>query len=192
MKKYINKIVLAMAAVAAVLLAFALLTDHSNRSLRNQVRQLQRELAQSKVQLKVDTIRDSIPVYTQKIVEVYPKDYRDLVADRELLKDLRIKYRQVESENRTLLANQGKVVFKTTADSDSVLRYRDRWTDLTYYVLNKELHYRFRDSLTTIVSREYKHRFLWWRWGTKGYTVTLISANPNASIEYNSYVKIKK
>ena len=74
----------------------------NERALKQQVRDLQVELAHSLVPLQVDTIRDSIPVVTQRLVEVDRTDYKKQVADAQLIKDLKLKVAQIESENAML------------------------------------------------------------------------------------------
>lgn len=46
-----------------------------------------------------------------------------------------------------------------------------------------------RDSLAIALKREYKHRFLFLRWGTKGYDVKVVNFNPHSSVRYNTFVK---
>ena len=53
------------------------------------------------------------------------------------------------------------------------------------------LVYTVSDSVLTLVYREYKHKFLWWRWGTKGYKVKVVNFNPHATIRYNQYIKVE-
>lgn len=53
------------------------------------------------------------------------------------------------------------------------------------------LTYSVRDSTQIIVAHVYKHSFLWWRWGVKGYKVEVVNFNPHATVLYNSYVKAK-
>ena len=163
-----------------------------NRELHQKVDQLQQTLAHSTIELLHDTIRDSIPIVTQQVVTIDKTDYKKLEADRELLKDLNLKYSQIESEMRVLLANQGKVTLQASADSDSVLRYKDKWCELEYQVKPRDLSYKTFDSLVTLVDREYKHKFPWWRWGTKGYKVTHVNFNPNAEIKYSRYIKVER
>lgn len=158
--------------------------------LRDKVCQLQQSLAHATIELQRDTISDDRPVVSQPAIVIDRTDYKKMEADRKLIEELKLKIGQVESENRTLLATQGQAVFKTDADSDSILRYADHWAQFTYRVRQKALSYNVRDSLTTIVSRIPKHKFLWWRWGTKGYQVHIINHNPNASVEYSRYVKV--
>ena len=162
-----------------------------NRELHQKVDQLQQTLAHSTIEMLHDTIRDTIPIVTQHVVTIAKTDYKKLEADRELLKDLNLKYSQIESEMRVLLANQGKVTLQASADSDSVLRYKDRWCEFEYLVKPRDLSYKMYDSLVTLVDREYKHKFLWLRWGTKGYWVTHVNFNPNAEIKYSRYIKVE-
>lgn len=39
---------------------------------------------------------------------------------------------------------------------------------------------------------EYKHRFLWWKWGTKAIHQTIYSDNPHVEIKYSEYIQIIK
>lgn len=186
-----KRILVWLAIVLGLLLKTHIDHLHERQEMRARISQLQQTLAHSTIELLRDTIRDSIPVVTQHVVTIDKTDYKKMEADEELIRDLKLRIGQVESENRTLLATQGQVVFKTAADSDSILRYADHWCNFTYQIKPRALSYSVRDSLTTIVSRTYKHKFLWWRWGTKGYQVHIVNHNPNATILYNRYIKVK-
>ena len=37
-----------------------------------------------------------------------------------------------------------------------------------------------------------KHKFLWWRWGTKGYQVQIVNFNRHPRINYSRYVEVVK
>jgi len=165
----------------------------ANSSLQSQVKDLQVQLAES--QQKADTfyIRDSIPVWKERMVEVDRTDYKKLLADKELIKALRLKVSQVEAENRLLVGTRD-TVYLSKNDRDSVLRYHDQWADFSYFEEKRRLEYSVRDSLTTYVTREYKHRILWGliKWGTKGYNVYHVNHNPNSRIYYNKYIRVKK
>ena len=164
--------------------------NRENRVLRQQVRDLSVQLAMSVQKVDTFTIRDSIPVYKERIVEVDKTDYKKQLADRELIKDLNLRIGQIEAENRMLRSTRDTVVL--TPVNDSVLKYTDKWADFAYYTKERKLEYSVRDSVTTFVTREYKHRFLFWRWGTKGYNVFIVSHNPHSKVEYNKYISIKK
>ena len=134
-------------------------------------------------------VHDSIFVYRNKVVEVDKTDYKKLLADRELIKELGLKVSQLESENRTLLSTRDTVVLNPI--SDSIFTYSDKWCFFSYALDTRVLNWEVRDSLSTFVSRHYKHKFLWWKWGTKGYDVSIVSHNPRCRVEYDKYIKIK-
>ena len=160
----------------------------NERALKQQVRDLQVELAHSLVPLQVDTIRDSIPVVTQRLVEVDRTDYKKQVADAKLIKDLKLKVAQVESENAMLreIADSLQLV----AINDSLYAFHDHWADFVVNSNSGWMDYAVRDSFVTYVSRIYKHRFLWWRWGTKGYDVKHVNFNPRATVKYARTIKV--
>lgn len=160
----------------------------NERALKQQIRDLQVELAHSLVPMQVDTIRDSIPVVTQRLVEVDRTDYKKLVADAELIKDLKLRVAQIESENAMLreIADSLQLV----AVNDSLYAYHDRWADFEVDTKSGWMDYAVRDSFVTYVSRIYKHKFLWWKWGTKGYEVKHVNFNPRASVKYARTIKV--
>lgn len=168
-----------------------------SRILKEQLRDLRVQLAESRQQADTFYIRDSIPVWNDRIVEVDRTDYKRLLADRELIKELKLKVAQVEAENRLLTGVRDTVYLEPSKydgvrDSGKVLRYHDEWADFAYFEEKRRLEYSVRDSLTTFVTRDYRHRFLWWRWGTKGYSVYHVNYNPNSRIYYNKYIRVKR
>ena len=80
------------------------------------------------------------------------------------------------------------------AKSSSRYEYSDKWAHFAIYMHPPDttLAYSVRDSITTIVYREYKHKFLWWKWGTKGYKVKIVNFNPHSRIRYDQYVIVDK
>lgn len=185
-------VILIVVIFILVLIGFFCCENRENRLLKSQIRDLQVQLAESSQKVDTFTIRDSIMVWKERIVEVDKTDYKKLLSDRELIKDLQLKVSQLESENRTLLSTRDTVVLH--AINDSVFSYSDKWCTFVLVNRNDErvLDWEVRDSLTTYVAREYKHKFLWWRWGTKGYNVYIVNHNPKCKVEYNKYIKIKK
>ena len=75
---------------------------------------------------------------------------------------------------------------------DSLLTFRDAWLDLKYNTQTQGLLIRLQDSLAIAVEKEYKRKFLWWKWGTKGYRVKAVSFCPYTTIRYNTYIKKKR
>lgn len=155
-----------------------------------QIRDLEVQLAQSEQKADTFIIRDSIPVFKERVVEVDRTDYTKILADKELIKDLKLKVKEIEAENRILLSTRDTVVLEPTF-GDSILTYSDHWNRFSYELNSRVLDWEVRDSLVTYVSTQYRHHFLWWRWGKNGYEVTHVNFNPKSKIVYSKYIKIK-
>lgn len=161
-----------------------------NRALKKEIESLREELArqQQYVPLQRDTIRDSVEVITQHVREV--EKIKEVLSkeDKQLIKDLGMKVSQLESLQKTGIETKDTVFLeKKDSTENSPLVYHDAWTDIEY--LNRKLTYSMRDSLAIALEREYKHRFLFIKWGTKGYDVKVANFNPHSSIRYNTFVK---
>ena len=178
----------AIVAAVGVLLLFG-----CNGRLKKENELLRRELAlvQKYVPLQRDTIRDTVEVVTQKVVEVEKVKSALTKEERELLKDLGLKVRELESLQQTGIVTKDTVwlVGKDSTDG-SPLVYHDAWTDIEYR--DKRMVYAMRDSLAIALRKEYKHRFLFFRWGTKGYEVKVANFNPHSSVRYNTFVKKRR
>ena len=178
----------AIVAAVGVLLLFG-----CNGRLKKENELLRRELAlaQKYVPLQRDTIRDTVEVVTQKVVEVEKVKSALTKEERELLKDLGLKVRELESLQQTGIVTKDTVwlVEKDSTDG-SPLVYHDAWTDIEYR--DKRMVYAMRDSLVIALRKEYKHRFLFIRWGTKGYEVKVANFNPHSSVRYNTFVKKRR
>lgn len=165
------------------------------KGLLDQINDLQVRLAHAQVPLQRDTIRDSIPVYTQQIIEVDKTDYREQLADKQLIKDLGLKIRQIEAENSMLREAQGQVALKPAIGDSAAARplyeYHDQWVDFWLNLDSLNMGYAVRDSFKTYIDRIPKHRFLWIRWGTKGYEVKIVNFNPNVKVKYSQTILVK-
>lgn len=181
-------------AVAFILIATSFYIHHRNTvaKLKDDVNRLNVELAHAQILLQRDTIRDSIEVVKQVVVEVAPKSLKDaLAADEQLIKDLRLKVKQLEAFQTTTLETSDTVPAHHEPN-DSLFFYRDRWADLRLDLKDTTFYYNIRDSLSTVVYREYRHHFLWWKWGTKGYRLKIVNFNPHTQVTYNKYIKAER
>lgn len=180
-------------AVVVFLTAIGLLTG-CDRSLQKENERLREELAKAQqyVPLHKDTIRDTVEVVTQKVVEVVKIKEVLTDEDRVLLKDAGIAAKELMSLQKTGMETKDSVNLsaKDSTKDDSPLYYKDAWAEFEFH--NKRLRYSVKDSLAIAVKKEYKHRFLWWKWGVKGYEVKVLNFNPNATIRYNTLVKRKR
>lgn len=177
--------------ILVVVLIGIIMMRNEKKRLVDENRALKVELAHAQIPLQRDTIRDSIPVAKLKVITVDRTDYKQQIADKKLISDLKLKLSEIEAENRLLLATRDTVTLKPSLYEDSVMTYRDRWVNFRYELTSRKLGYQVWDSLVTHISRIPKHRFLWFRWGTKGYQLTHTNFNPNAEIKYSSFIKVE-
>ena len=182
-----KNVLLYCALAAAVLLYLLEMGKADELQYKNNL--LSVELAHARIPLQRDTIRDTVEVVTQTVVEVVPKKLKEaLAADRALIKDLQLKIRQLEALQTTTIETSDTVPAHYQP-RDSSFHYSDQWADISLQLKDTTFYYNIRDSLATVVYREYRHRFLWWRWGTKGYRVKIVNFNPHARVTYNKYIK---
>lgn len=190
MKK--NLIIIYAVPITVLAVVFCLHYRSQVMKLEADVNRLSVELAHADIPLQRDTIHDSIEVVTQTVVEVVPKKMKEaLAADRQLIKDLQLKVRQLEALQTTTIETSDTVTAHYQP-RDSSFHYNDQWADISLQLKDTTFYYNIRDSLAIIVYREYRHHLLWWRWGTKGYRLKIVNFNPHARVTYNKYIKAGK
>lgn len=171
--------------IFASFLIFESRQKKANEALKMQLHQLQLKYSP----MQRDTIRDSVKLVTQQVMVMDRGEYKLLAADRKLLEELNLKLRQVVSDQRVSMVTSDTVKTKRL---NSVYLYSDAWLSLRLDTADSILTYRARDSLQCIVARQFKHKFLWWKWGTKGYNVKVLNFNPHSTLLYNSYIQVSK
>lgn len=183
--------------IAAIVMAIIFLFVYASavrklNEARQEIKELKFQLAHAMLPLQRDTIRDSIEVVTQTVVEVdRPELKRALDQERQLVKELQLKVAQLEAVQTTAISTEDTVPAQYIKP-DSLFNYSDQWADLRLNLKDSTFYYNIRDSLSTLVYREYRHHFLWWKWGTKGYRLKIVNFNPHAHVYYNKYIKAGK
>ena len=187
-----KKFVISAIVMAIIFLFVYVSAARKLNEARQEITELRFQLAHATLPLQRDTIRDSIEVVTQTVVVVdRPELKRALDQERELVEELKLKVKQLEAMQSTTLETSDTVPAQYQA-SDSVFYYSDQWADLSLQLKDTTFYYNIRDSLATVVYREYKHHFLWWRWGTKGYRLKIVNFNPHSRVTYNKYIRAGK
>ena len=208
----ISKGVLRLVAfLIGIIMGFAIVGWLKNREMKKEQQELRNKIAVLAGQdmLIRDTIRDTVEVVTQRVTTV--EKIKEVLSkeDKALIKDLGMKVSELQSFQK-MGTESRDTVYLTAAEpqsagnatieqgdslpdgnaegTDSVLRYRDAWLDFTYWPKSRKLVWESRDTFDIAVQREYKHRFLWWKWGTKGYWTKLVSHNKRTKITYNRFV----
>jgi len=116
------------------------------------------------------------------------KKYRE--EDAALIRELRMRPKDVEYITHTETVVRDSLIY--ILQPDSCFRYSDRWLTVDACLRDSSMYIESRDSLVQIIHREYKHRFLWWRWGLKGVRQEIIHFNPNATITYKEFIRVHK
>jgi len=181
-----------------IVLAIIIMAGGGSYALRKQyqkeISDLKYQLAHAQqfVPLKRDTIRDTVEAVTSPVITAELSALRKQhIIDEQLISDLGLKLKQMDAVQTTVTETKdtAKAEFD---DSARVFSYDDNWSHLQFRLRDSTFYYNIRDSLATVVYHEYKHRFLWWRWGVKGYKVKVVNFNPHSTIRYNTYVKPEK
>ena len=121
-------------------------------------------------------------------VEILSKRDVKKAVDKAIASDIGMPRSSVESKMGLSIATTDTV--KLTQKEESIYIYKDRWLDAKVNLYDSTMTYRARDSLSQYIERIYKHKFLFWKWGTKGYKVHIINHNPNSKIEYADYIRV--
>lgn len=192
-----KKIVLYFAILAAIVI-MAKLANYANSKLyEKEISDLKYKLAHAQIHVPVE--RDTVMIHdTLREVATSPvimAELRDLrrqhLIDEKTIKELGLKMKQLDAVQTTSLETKDTARAAVVINS-SLFSYEDEWSHLEFSLDDSTFYYNIRDSLETFVYHEYKHHFLWWRWGVKGYNVKIINFNPNARVKYNRYVKPEK
>ena len=164
-----------------------------------QISDLKYELAHASVYVPLQrdtvTLHDTVKVeaVTSKVIQAELSALRKQhLIDEDMIRALGLKVKQLVSQQTTVMETRDSVKADVVSHNNKVFSYSDKWSDLQFRLQDSTFYYNIRDSLCTQVAREYKHRFLWWRWGVKGYKVKVVNFNPHSTIRYNTYVKPEK
>ena len=130
---------------------------------------------------------DSICYGSFDVTVLGKKEVKSAV-DKTIASEIGMPRSSVESKMGLTIATTDTV--KLTQKDESIYIYKDRWLDAKVNLYDSTMTYKARDSLSQYVERIYKHKFLFWKWGTKGYRVHIINHNPNSKIEYADYIRV--
>ena len=113
------------------------------------------------------------------------KQYR--TDDARLIKQLKLKPKEVQTIIKTKIVTKDSIIFVL---KDSCLNYKSEWLDISG-CLDDTLYINSKDSITQIFHKEYKHKFLFIKWGFLGIKQKIINFNPKSSIKYSEWIEIR-
>jgi hypothetical protein len=175
-------------AFVGLLVAVIILTK-SNISLRKNAERNERNVEILTDSLHRSMLHDSIPVVSTGAIEQTKKEFQKTQTKTvQTAKDLGIKSKDITTAADIGVKTEGTIKYVL---KDSTFDYRDKWAHFRASTKDSTFYYAVRDSLSMLVNRVYKHKFLFLRWGLKGYNVTVTNFNPNGKVEYLRYIEIK-
>ena len=172
----------------AVIFVFCLFGDYQNRRIEQLEKQTEYYKAKAETPRFVEKIvRDTVVITQQKIIEVPKKIYKKTTENGDLLRSVGSAPSLVmlESQLSKLAADSVKPVAK-----DSALHYSDAWANITFHPADTLFTYSVRDSLNILITKRYKHRFWFIRWGKKSYEINVVNFNPHSHITHLSTVAV--
>lgn len=188
--------------VAIVLLAVALAV--SIRVNSSNVERYEREKANSdSLTEKIDSMRTRNGEFVLTINELQytVQDFKRRAAeDAELIKELKLRVNEVKEVIKTV--TETKIVYRDTLVmvSPDVFKFThntkwwsvDETIDFGIKPPQVDFNMTTRDSVSHILYRVPKCRFLGIHWGTKGYEIKVINHNPNSVISYSRWINVSK
>ena len=156
---------------------------------------------------QVDTLRNdstmkAIQIGTLKLSLDEYKQYRS--ADAAAIKSLKIKLKNVQSVSNTGITVEASIkspvqhdtvyLSNSTAVPIETIRYDNERIHFNGIIKNDSLKANFNIpiTLTQIVHKVPKHKFLWWSWGCKAIKQIITCDNPYVNINYAEYIEIQK
>lgn len=189
-----NTAIQILAAMFIVSMAAFIRSAYQNSKLRSELNRQTENIGSLTYDIQYGKLDDSLSVAKNTALQAKCNELEQLhLADAKLVKELKVKLKDVKTIHTASSSTADTVRIEPIPNTaDSVFSYQDKWLSLHIDIPARLCQYTSKDSLTTIVSRLYKHKFLWWRWGTKGYQVQIINFNPHSRINYSRYVEVVK
>ena len=138
--------------------------------------------------IKTSKIRDSLNVSEIGRLQLDKNQLEEYKKNSlELIKDLKLKPAQVKMITNTSIIRKDSIVFQL---KDSCINHKTEWIDI-HGCLGDTLYINSTDSISQVIYKEYKHKFLWFKWGVKGFKQKIINYNPNSSIKYAEWIELR-
>ena len=138
--------------------------------------------------LKTYKFRDSLNVVENGKLTL---NINELEANREkdlaLIKELKLRPKDVETITKVKVVTRDSIIFQL---KDSCINYESEWTKVSGCI-GDTLSIETSDSIAFIAHKEYKHKFLFFRWGLERAKVKIINFNPRSSVKSPEWIDLK-
>ena len=132
--------------------------------------------------------RDSLNAVENGRLKLSISELKELrEADFKLIKELKLRSKDVETITKVKVVTRDSIVFQL---KDSCINYESEWTKVSGCI-GDTLSIETSDSIAFIAHKEYKHKFLFFRWGLERAKVKIINFNPRSSVKSPEWIDLK-
>ena len=132
--------------------------------------------------------RDSLNAVENGRLKLSISELKELrEADFKLIKELKLRPKDVETITKVKIVTRDSIVFYL---KDSCINYESEWTKVSGCI-GDTLSIETSDSIAFIAHKEYKHKFLFFRWGLERAKVKIINFNPRSSVKSPEWIDLK-
>ena len=132
--------------------------------------------------------RDSLNAVENGRLKLNLSELKELrEADFKLIKELKLRPKDVETITKVKVVTRDSIIFQL---KDSCINYESEWTKVSGCI-GDTLSIETSDSIAFIAHKEYKHKFLFFRWGLERAKVKIINFNPRSSIKSPEWIDLK-
>ena len=132
--------------------------------------------------------RDSLNAVENGRLKLSISELKELrEADFKLIKELKLRPKDVETITKVKVVTRDSIIFQL---KDSCINYESEWTKVSGCI-GDTLSIETSDSIAFIAHKEYKHKFLFFRWGLDRAKVKIINFNPRSSVKSPEWIDLK-
>ena len=132
--------------------------------------------------------RDSLNAVENGRLKLNLSELKELrEADFKLIKELKLRPKDVETITKVKVVTRDSIIFQL---KDSCINYESEWTKVSGCI-GDTLSIETSDSIAFIAHKEYKHKFLFFRWGLDRAKVKIINFNPRSSVKSPEWIDLK-
>lgn len=132
--------------------------------------------------------RDSLNAVENGRLKLSISELKELrEADFKLIKELKLRPKDVETITKVKVVTRDYIIFQL---KDSCINYESEWTKVSGCI-GDTLSIETSDSIAFIAHKEYKHKFLFFRWGLDRAKVKIINFNPRSSVKSPEWIDLK-
>ena len=132
--------------------------------------------------------RDSLNAVENERLKLNLSELKELrEADFKLIKELKLRPKDVETITKVKVVTRDSIIFQL---KDSCINYESEWKKVSGCI-SDTLSIETSDSIAFIAHKEYKHKFLFFRWGLERAKVKIINFNPRSSVKSPEWIDLK-